>query len=141
MAIVTVLKPGALPGPPYASFAGKAPAAPPPPAIVPLFRTGERWNEGPVFVSHGNTLEDLLRLAGTSAERVIVNTPTGEADTLLEIRHGLGRVPQGVRIVNVVLASAEEPTWYRLLEDKAWTEREVSIRFRFDDAEVLLEIS
>ena len=135
MAVVTVLRPGALPGRPYASFAGKTAAA-----VVPLFRVGERWKEGPVFVSHGSTIEDLLRLAGTSAERVIVNTPTGEVDTLLEIRHGLGRVPQGVRIVNAVLASAGEPTWYRLLGDKAWTEREVSLRFRFDDAEVLLEI-
>ena len=130
--VVTTQTPTATPGAPYGSFAGKIPG--------PLLRVGERWNEGVVFISKGSTIEDLLRLEGTSAERVIVNTPDGESDTLIDIRHGLGRLPQGVRIVNAILASAGEVTWYRLDGDKEWTDREVSLRFRFDDAEVLLEI-
>ncbi len=119
---------------------GRRPAAVAAVPAVPLFRTSERWNEGMVFVSQGSTIEDLLRLEATSSERVIVNTPTGELDSLLTIGHGLGRIPQGVKIVNVSLNSAGEPTWYRLLGDPEWTDREVSLRFRFDDAEVLLEI-
>lgn len=137
MAAITQLSPTATPGKRYAPFVAASPAPPP---VVPLFRTSERWHEGMVFVSKGGVIEDFLRLEATSAERVIVNTPTGEIDTLMTIRHGLGRIPQGVRIVNMALNSAGEPTWYRLLADPKWTDREVSIRFRFDDAEVLLEI-
>lgn len=137
MAVITQLSPIGIPGQPYAAFVAKSAVVL---GAVPLFRTSERWHEGMVFVSQGSTIEDLLRLEATSAERVIVNTPTGEIDTLKIIRHGLGRIPQGARIVNMALNSAGEPTWYRLLGDPKWTDREVSIRFRFDDAEVLLEI-
>lgn len=133
----TQLSPLALPGQPYGSFAGKSFVTL---GVVSLFRVGEVWNTGMVFVGQGSVIEDLLRLEATSPERVIVNIPTGEIDNLQDIPHGLGREPQGVRIINAILASAGEVTWYRLDGDKAWTEREVSIRFRFDDAEVLLEI-
>ena len=136
MAAITQLTPLALPGQPYGSFGGKSVII----GMVTLFRVGERWKQGKVFVRKGSEIEDMLRLEDTSAERIVVNISSGEIDNLQDLRHGLGRVPQGVRIINAILASAGEVTWYRLDGDKEWTEREVSIRFRFDDAEVLMEI-
>jgi hypothetical protein len=63
---------------------------------------------------------------------------TGTAGTVVTLRHGLGRIPRGMVVVNVVGTGAVG--WYRLSNDSAWTTQEISVRFDRNNARVLVEI-
>ena len=66
---------------------------------------------------------------------------TDVSTTLNTVAHGLGRIPRGVRLVNMALQNDRQPVcWYRLDTDPAWTERELTLRFMMDNARVLLEV-
>ena len=102
----------------------------------------ERWNEGAVFRFTGNERSGLQSLSHVSPVRV-KHATTGAAGDLVTIVHRLGRIPQGMRIVNSILPSAPSltPGWYRIDGDPDWTINEISVRFRCDTAaQLLLEV-
>ncbi len=58
------------------------------------------------------------------------------------IRHGLGRVPVGMKIVNMDVPSGTGAPchWYRETGDTAWTNAELSARFSVTASRLLLEV-
>jgi hypothetical protein len=74
---------------------------------------------------------------------------TGAAGTVNAVRHGLGRVPRGVRLVQVVIGPGAGPVavnFYRedsgvqMADDDAWTETQIALRFSHANVRVLLEV-
>lgn len=82
------------------------------------------------------SIDDVLRL-----QPVLVHVQdTGASDALVTIKHGLGRVPIGIRVINTVLQSAADFAWYRLASDDDWTDTFITLRFRVSNAALLLEV-
>ncbi len=100
----------------------------------------EKWIEGAIHKSTGNPFTDGENLARANGERISVTLAASTANTPTRIKHNLNRVPQGMRIVNVILDAAADVVWYRLLTDDDWNEQHIDVRFRFDAATVLLEV-
>ena len=100
----------------------------------------EKWIEGPIHKSTGNPFVDGDSLARANGERISVTLAASKANAITTIPHNLARVPQGMRIVNVILDAAADVVWYRLLTDDDWNARDIDVRFRFDAATVLLEV-
>jgi hypothetical protein len=99
----------------------------------------ERWHtqkQWRATLDHMHDLRELERLSPVYVE--IEDTDTG--GTLHTIRHGLRRVPRGVRIVNAVLGTNTYCTCHRLDTDDAWTDEKMTLRFTADNARVLLEV-
>ena len=67
-------------------------------------------------------------------------TDTGTINSLWTIRHGLGRTPRGVRIVQAILAASGDVSFHRLDTDPDWTDVNLYIRFRPANSRVLLEV-
>lgn len=58
------------------------------------------------------------------------------------IRHGLGRVPVGIRVVNMAVpaGTGDDVRWYREKGDDPWTDELLIVRWSVADARVLLEV-
>jgi len=95
----------------------------------------ERWRTEPL-VGRRDGFQNLVDLQPIYHEI----EDTGSADSVNTVRHGLGRVPRSVDIVNCELASAGDLTWYRLTTDTDWDTVELGLRFRVANARVLLRI-
>lgn len=110
-------------------------------------------------MSVGRFAIDTIKLANNTPDLQMIQeylvptlyeiNDTGVADTLNTIRHGLNRIPRGVRIINVALPAADAPAavgWYRKdnggreLTDDVWDITDLRIRFSHDNLRVLLEI-
>jgi hypothetical protein len=66
---------------------------------------------------------------------------TGTAGDVQVIRHGLGRVPAGMVVMNQEVGIGLGPVhWYRERGDEPWTERELQVRFSVTGAHVRLWI-
>lgn len=68
---------------------------------------------------------------------------TDTAGTVNTIRHGLGRIPRGVRIARCVVAAGAGPTVglaYQEANDENWTATTLNVRFADDNMRVLLEV-
>lgn len=92
----------------------------------------ERWRTESLL----ETSDDSVRFQ----PQYIEISDTGAVDSLNSVLHQVKRIPRGVRIVNVILASGDECAWYRLTTDPDWTDRQISLRFRAANARVLLEV-
>ncbi|MCB7130268.1 MAG: hypothetical protein J3T61_12100 [Candidatus Brocadiales bacterium] len=101
----------------------------------------EKWIEGVVHKSTGEPIADGKSLESANGERIKIVLASGTANAITIIPHNLGRIPQSVRIVNMVLAAAADVVWYRLRTDNPWDEQAIEVRFRFDDADVFLEVT
>jgi len=99
----------------------------------------ERWGIEPTWDRTDNVVETQKRQYEAQGQLVEIED-TGTADSLNTIRHGLGRLPRGVRIVNAVVAAGADVCWYRLTTDDDWTESVLTLRFRSANTRVLLEI-
>ena len=106
-----------------------------------LFRPFFKWIEGAVHIPHDDLFSDRRDVARQFGERIKLTLAPGSADTVTTIPHNLGRVPQALRIVNVTLSAAADVVWYRLDSDRDWNIRDIDVRFRFDDGDVLLEVT
>lgn len=104
----------------------------------------ERWFPGPavdlrpVAGDVGENFRAMREFAGV----VVVVWDTGSAGVVMRIRHGLGCVPRGVRVINAVVpAGTGGPLgWYREEGDGDWTREEVVLRWTVSGAAVVLEI-
>lgn len=69
-------------------------------------------------------------------------TDTGTAAAVLSIRHGLGRLPRGMKIVNQEVASGlgAHVDWFRETGDADWDATFLTARFTQNNAHVLLEV-
>lgn len=65
---------------------------------------------------------------------------TGSANSLNTIRHELGYVPTGLKVINCSVPANGAPTWFRLDTDDDWTATTITLRFDVANARVLLEI-
>lgn len=81
--------------------------------------------------------EDAVRLQSCFIEVEDTNTVASEP---LVINHSLGRIPRGIRIVNMALAFGAECKWWRYDFDPAWTDRVIYIRLNASGGRVLLEV-
>ena len=103
----------------------------------------ERWDtsRGPTWVGGEDALTRQLKERGRQAVLVEI-ADTGTAGSLNRVRHGLGRVPLKVVVVNAVVVPGDvAPVAYRETGDAAWSKVEMGIRFASANARVLLEIS
>lgn len=98
----------------------------------------ERWNTEAKFRASGEPQDDVQRLEQTQERYIALDAAA--ADTVVTVRHTLGRRPRGVRVVNIELSAAGDPGWYRLSSDPAWTGQEISLRFRTGIVRALLEV-
>lgn len=99
----------------------------------------ERWDTRNSWAATGDARRDLESLQSVLGGLIEI-PDTGSADAQVVVRHGLGRVPRGLRIVNAVVPSPGYVCWYRIDPDDVWDEREIRLRFRAANARVLLEI-
>lgn len=106
----------------------------------------ERFQSGPrLRTGFLREVEDVIQ-AVTEIVRlqpVLVEAVTGEsAGDLVVVRHGLGRVPVGLKVVNGAAVGASAPIgWYRDEGDPAWTDAFLTVRFDVGGgARVLLEV-
>jgi hypothetical protein len=99
----------------------------------------ERWDTSARWTYTGDTARDLRALEHNLG-RLIEVEDTDAADAQIALRHGLGRVPTGMRVVNVVTGVAGDCSWYRLDPDDTWDERIIRFRFRTANLRVLLEV-
>lgn len=101
----------------------------------------ERWWTGRLFARTRAVEVDWHTLATVMPDLVEV-PDTGVADEVQTIRHGLGRVPKGIVIVNMSVpdASGVPVHWYREYSDPAWTSKQISVRFTVAGASVLLGV-
>ena len=68
---------------------------------------------------------------------------TGTAGTVNTIRHGLGRIPRGIRVVRCVVATGAGPASamaYQEADDDNWTTTTMNTRFSEDNLRVLVEV-
>lgn len=101
----------------------------------------ERWFTGRRAMGLPTTLSALWRSLADATPVYVEVGDTGPADTPLAIRHGLGSVPTGLRLVNQATGSAAGPVaWYREAGDPAWGSMELIVRFDVANAKVLLEV-
>lgn len=100
----------------------------------------EKWHEGPIHKSTGEPIADGHSVEGAFGVRVSLTLDSGTANSITTISHNLGRTPQGIRIINVAMVAAADAVWYRLRTDDDWNERNIDVRFRFDDCDMLLEV-
>lgn len=101
--------------------------------------TLERWYEDRLWRATDQPVHDLRELERVQPVYVGIED-TGSANSVNTVRHGLGRVPRGVRIVNAVLGSSGDISWHRLTTDDAWTKEVITLRFSAANAQVLLEV-
>lgn len=101
----------------------------------------ERFNTDPVAPLTKDYFFDSDNIERTLPSFIEI-ADTGTAGDVNTIRHALGHVPRGMKIINVVVASTptNEPSWYRLADDDAWNETEMNVRFTEDNMHVLLEV-
>jgi len=101
----------------------------------------ERWVSGGGALSGVDSLGELLQKLQLSAAVLVEVEDTGTAGNLVVVRHQLGRVPRGMRIVNQVTGVGVGPVgWGREPGDPAWTSVNLGARFDVANARVLLEI-
>jgi len=107
---------------------------------------GRFSTERPTFVS-GSV--DILTMDTLLNPHLFEIADTGAADSVNTIHHGLGRIPRGLRIVNVALPSGSAPAspgWYRkdsgnpATDDDPWTTTDMDIRFSHANLRVLVEV-
>ena len=101
--------------------------------------TVERWHTDAMWRRTEDPVRDLRELERLRPVYVEI-ADTGDANSLHTLRHGLGRVPRGVRIVNVAVGASGDVSWHRLDTDAAWTNEELSLRISAGNARVLLEV-
>jgi hypothetical protein len=107
--------------------------------------TIERFNTDKLIPLTGNYPADFEDI-GLYRPELIEILDTGVAGDVYTLRHAIGRVPKGIRIINVALpaASAVGVTlghlWYRIESDDEWTDTEINVRFTTANLHVLLEI-
>lgn len=102
--------------------------------------TLERWSILPPWGATGNVRRDLEQLQAVQGLLHEIQD-TGTANTQVTIRHNLGRMPRGMRIINCVTASTPGSIgWYRLDPDDVWDSRDMRLRFLMGNARVLMEI-
>lgn len=94
-----------------------------------------------LFVKFGViTDQNFSTLERWLPEEIVVED-VGAADTPMRIRHGLGRVPRGMVVMNQVVPSGTEPVaWYRVEGDEAWTAVEVVVRWTVGNARVVVRV-
>lgn len=97
----------------------------------------ERWHTDPLY-GHMSSERHALEQVMYKAPAFFAVEDTGVADALYTLRHDLGRVPRGMRIINAVASDA--PGWYRLATDPDWTKTELSFRCTVASARLMLEV-
>lgn len=101
----------------------------------------ERWISGVDNRWHGD-FGTFIRDQSQRSPDYQEIADTGAADSLNTVRHGLGRIPRRVTVVNsAVPAPGGAPGWYRFDTDAEWTATEITLRFDAANARVLLEIA
>jgi len=99
----------------------------------------ERWDTQQAWHATNDPVRDLWEMDRLQPLYVEI-ADTGAANGLNTVRHGMGRVPRGVRIVNAVLGASGDISWHRLTTDDAWTDQALTLRFSAANARVLLEV-
>ena len=100
----------------------------------------ERWITVAPWGATGNTKRDLEQLQFVLGKLHEIED-TGDSHTQITLRHDLGRVPRGMRIINLVTPFYPgEIGWYRVDPHDTWDKRDMRIRFTMANARVLLEI-
>lgn len=99
----------------------------------------ERFHTGPKLIPSVSVEADVAEMHRLQPAYVEVASTTTAAQT---IRHGLGRVPVGIRAVNmdVPTSTGDDARWYRETGDAAWTSETLTVRWTVSGARVLLEV-
>lgn len=99
----------------------------------------ERWHTQQSWHATPDPIRDLREQDRLQPIYVEI-ADTGAANALNTVRHGMGRIPRGVRIVNAVLGASGSLSFHRLDTDDAWTDQVLTLRFDAANARVLLEV-